>query len=143
MELFNHLLLRSSEKAVTEVSCISAHLVSFFLFFLSMVQYVNSSCSSLIFNHHSISKLIISLTLTLLQGYFFNCLSVDFIYTGSVDLTLGFLLCMKSINLNGLQSARVAGLLFLLITSRVTAIARLARNRYMFCCRPKIGTTIK
>ncbi len=68
MELFNHLLLRSSEKAVTEVSCISAHLVSFFLFFLSMVQYVNSSCSSLIFNHHSISKLIISLTLTLLQG---------------------------------------------------------------------------
>ncbi len=79
----------------------------------------------------------------LLQGYFFNSPSVDFIYTGSVDLTLGFLLCMKPINLNGLQSALVAGLLFLLITNRVTAIARLARNRYMFCCRPKIGTTIK
>ncbi len=40
-------------------------------------------------NHHSITKLIISLTLTLLQCYFFNTLSVDYINTGSVDLTLG------------------------------------------------------
>ncbi len=44
-------------------------------------------------NHHSITKLIISLTLTLLQCYFFNTLSVDYIYTGSVDLTLEVLLC--------------------------------------------------
>ncbi len=45
-------------------------------------------------NHHSITKLIISLTLTLLQCYFFNTLSVDYINTGSVDLTLGVLLCV-------------------------------------------------
>ncbi len=44
-------------------------------------------------NHHVITKLIISLTLTLLQCYFFNTLSVDYIYTGSVDLTLEVLLC--------------------------------------------------
>ncbi len=45
-------------------------------------------------NRHSITKLIISLTLTRFQCYFFNTLSVDYIYTGSVDLTLGgFTVC--------------------------------------------------
>ncbi len=44
-------------------------------------------------NHHSITKLIISLTLTLLKCYYFNTLGVDYIYTGSVDLTLEVLLC--------------------------------------------------
>ncbi len=88
-----------SSKAVAEVSCsscISAHIVSFFCssFFLSMVQFVNSRCSSLMLNHHSITKLIISLTLTLTQCYFFNTLSVDYINTGSVNLTLGVLLCI-------------------------------------------------
>ncbi len=58
-----------------------------------MVQFVNSRCSSLMLNHHSITKLIISLTLTLLQCYYFNTLGVDYIYTGSVDLTLEVLLC--------------------------------------------------
>ncbi len=58
-----------------------------------MVQFVNSRCSSLMLNHHSITKQIISLTLTLLQCYYFNTLSVDYIYTGSVDLTLEVLLC--------------------------------------------------
>ncbi len=43
--------------------------------------------------NHSITKQIISLTLTLTQCYFFNTLSVDYIYTGSVDLTLEVLLC--------------------------------------------------
>ncbi len=91
-------LVLISSKAVAEVSCsscISAHLVSFFLFFLflSMVQFVNSRCSSLMLNHHSITKLIISLTSTLLQCYYFNTLGVDYIYTGSVDLTLEVLLC--------------------------------------------------
>ncbi len=86
-----------SSKAVAEVccsSCISAHLVYFFLLFLflSAIQFVNSRCSSLMLNHHSITKLIISLTLTLLQCYFFNTLSVDSVNTGSVDLTLGVLL---------------------------------------------------
>ncbi len=74
-------------------SCISAHLISFFLFFflfLSVVQFVTSRLSSLMLNHHSITKLMISLTLTLLQCYFFNTLSVDYIYTRSVDLTLNF-----------------------------------------------------
>ncbi len=46
-------------------------------------------------NHHVITKLIISLTLTLLQCYFFNTLGVDYIYTGSVDLTLEVLLCTE------------------------------------------------
>ncbi len=54
-----------------------------------MIQFVNSRCSSLMLNHHSITKLIISLTLTLLQCYFFNTPSVDYRNTGSVDLTLG------------------------------------------------------
>ncbi len=45
-------------------------------------------------NHHSITKRIISLTLTLLQCYYFNTLGVDYIYTGSVDLTLEVLLCV-------------------------------------------------
>ncbi len=51
-----------------------------------MIQFVNSRYSSLILNHHSVAKLIISLTLTLLKSYFFN--------TQSVDLTLGVLLCV-------------------------------------------------
>ncbi len=46
-------------------------------------------------NHHSITKRIISLTLTLLQCYYFNTLGVDYIYTGSVDLTLEVLLCIN------------------------------------------------
>ncbi len=89
-------------KAVAEVSCsscISARLVSFFLFFflfLSMVQFVNSRCSTLMLNHHSITKLIISLTSTLTQSYFFNTLGVDYIYTASVDLTLEVLLCIDT-----------------------------------------------
>ncbi len=58
-----------------------------------MVLFVNSRCSSLMLNHHSITKRIISLTLTLLQCYYFNTLGVDYIYTGSVDLTLEVLLC--------------------------------------------------
>ncbi len=73
-----------SSKAVIEVSCsfcISALLVSFSVLFLSMVQFVNSRCSSLVHNHHSIAKLIISLTLTLLQSIFLNTLSVDYINT--------------------------------------------------------------
>ncbi len=41
-------------------------------------------------NHHSITKRMISLTLTLLQCYLFNTLSVDYIYTRTVDLTLNF-----------------------------------------------------
>ncbi len=49
-----------------------------------MIQVVNSRYSSLILNHHSVAKRIISLTLTLLKSYFFN--------THSVDLTLGVLL---------------------------------------------------
>ncbi len=61
-----------------------------------MVQFVNSRCSSVMLNYHSITKLIISLTLTPLQCYFFNTPGVDYIYTGSVDLTLGFLLCTKT-----------------------------------------------
>ncbi len=51
-----------------------------------MIQVVNSRYTSLILNHHSVAKLIISLTLTLLKSYFFN--------TQSVDLTLGVLLCI-------------------------------------------------
>ncbi len=105
VELFNvffYLVLISS-KAVTEISCsscISARLVSFlFLFlFLSVIQFVNSRCYSLMLNHHSITKLIISLTLTLLQCYFFNTPSVDYINTGSVDLTLG-VYCVPSVQL--------------------------------------------
>ncbi len=63
--VFFYLVVISS-KTVAEVSCsfcIYARLVSFFLFFLflSMVQFVNSRCSSLMLNHHSITKLIISL----------------------------------------------------------------------------------
>ncbi len=86
-----------SSKAVSEVSCsscISARLFFLFFLFLSLIQFVNSRCSSLMLNHHSITKRIISLTLTLTQCYFFNTLSVDYIYTGSVDLTLEVLLCM-------------------------------------------------
>ncbi len=73
-----------SSKAVTEVSCgscISALLVSFSVLFLSMVQVVNSRCSSLVLNLYSITKLIISLTLTLLQSIFLNTLSVDYMNT--------------------------------------------------------------
>ncbi len=47
-------------------------------------------------NHHSITKVIISLTSTLLQCYYFNTLGVDYIYTGSVDLTLEVLLCTNN-----------------------------------------------
>ncbi len=49
-------------------------------------------------NHHSITKRIISLTLTLLQCYYFNTLGVDYIYTGSVDLTLEVLLCVLCVS---------------------------------------------
>ncbi len=71
---------------VSCISCISARFVTFYVLvsFLSMVQCVNSRCSSLTLNHHSITKLIISLTLTLRQCYFFNTLCVDYIYTVGV-----------------------------------------------------------
>ncbi len=62
--------LKSMKSVVFLVFLLVSFLFSILLSFLSVIQFVNSRRSSLMLNHHSITKLIISLTLTLLQCYF-------------------------------------------------------------------------
>jgi len=75
--------------------------------FSSVILLVNSRCSSLMFNHHLINSLIISLTLTLLQCFFNTIQRGTKCTLSRVDLTLGILLC--SIKLLSRSSKLICG----------------------------------